>query len=441
MGYLELLRTQRGFLRLWLGQLVSECGDWLQIIALLALFPTRGPSVKLIAGLLVVRMLPGIVWAPLAGVVADRFPRGRVMVVTDLVRAAVVLSYLFIRGPEDVVWIYVLMFAQESLTCFFEPARVAAIPQVVERRGLLAANSLAGATWSAMLAIGAALGGTIAHYVGAQTAFIANAVTFLVSAVLIGGIHIPRPGPAGADSRGAPDALGSSRRDSAGMGAVKEGILFLRGHRAQAVVATVKGLWGMSGGIVFLFSIYAGEIFTDPGENPAGATGLLYAGRGVGAFCGPLIAKRLMGESVKRLRSAIQIAFPLAACAIVAFSYAPNAVVGALLLVLVHAGGSIVWVSSTQLLQLTVPNHFLGRVASVELAGLMLTVSISTGITGMALSRGFTSLRGATFAMAAAAAVATIVWLLSVTRFGQRLDEAAAMHDSPDSRRHLDAPV
>src|SRR5262245_22696095 len=131
MGYLELLRTQRGFLRLWLGQLVSECGDWLQIIALITLFPTHGRSVELLAGLFVVRMLPGIVWAPLAGVVADRFPRGRVMVAADLARAAVVLCYLFVRGPEDVIWIYLLMFAQESLTCFFEPARVAAIPQVV----------------------------------------------------------------------------------------------------------------------------------------------------------------------------------------------------------------------------------------------------------------------------------------------------------------------
>src|SRR5690242_6816066 len=131
MGYRELLRTQRAFRRLWLGQLVSELGDWLQIIALLGLFPTKGRAVEMLSGIFIVRMLPSIVWAPLAGVVADRFPRGRIMVACDIGRVAVVLGYLLIRGSEDVIWIYALMFAQESLTAFFEPARSAALPQVV----------------------------------------------------------------------------------------------------------------------------------------------------------------------------------------------------------------------------------------------------------------------------------------------------------------------
>src|SRR5512132_2951148 len=166
MGYRELLRTQPAFRKLWLGQIVSELGDWLQLIALLALFPTKGAGATHLAGIFIVRMLPSIVWAPVAGVVADRFPRGRVMVACDLGRALVVLGYLLIRGPEDVLWIYALMFAQETLSCFFEPARAAALPQIVPPHALLAANSLSGATWSAMLAIGAALGGFIAAALG-----------------------------------------------------------------------------------------------------------------------------------------------------------------------------------------------------------------------------------------------------------------------------------
>src|SRR3954470_10632096 len=101
MGYRELLRTQRSFRRLWLGQIVSELGDWLQIIALVGLFPTHGRAVFALSGVFIVRMLPSIVWAPVVGVIADRFPRGRVMVACDLGRAAIVLSYLFVRGPED----------------------------------------------------------------------------------------------------------------------------------------------------------------------------------------------------------------------------------------------------------------------------------------------------------------------------------------------------
>src|SRR4051794_12944489 len=102
MGYRELLRTQPAFRRLWLGQIVSELGDWLQLLALLALFPTAGAGVERLAGIFIVRMLPSILWAPLAGVVADRFPRGKIMVACDLGRALIVLGYLLIRGPEDV---------------------------------------------------------------------------------------------------------------------------------------------------------------------------------------------------------------------------------------------------------------------------------------------------------------------------------------------------
>src|SRR3954464_8040283 len=123
MGYRELLRTQKTFRRLWLGQIVSQCGDWLQLIALLVLFPTSGEAVNALAGIFIVRMIPWIVWAPLAGVVADRFRRRGGMIAADLARAVVVLGYLFVRDASDVMLVYAIAFTQESLSAFFEPAR------------------------------------------------------------------------------------------------------------------------------------------------------------------------------------------------------------------------------------------------------------------------------------------------------------------------------
>src|SRR5437763_812943 len=100
-------------------------------------------------------MMPRI---PPSSLAAHAFaPRRTVMILADLGRAVIVLGYLLVRDSSDVVLIYALAFAQESLTAFFEPARSAAIPQVVEPRALFAANSLAGASWSAMLAIGGSL--------------------------------------------------------------------------------------------------------------------------------------------------------------------------------------------------------------------------------------------------------------------------------------------
>jgi len=433
MGYRELLRTQPAFRKLWLGQLVSELGDWLQLIALLALFPTQGAAVERLAGIFIVRMLPSILWAPLAGVVADRFPRGQVMVACDLGRALVVLGYLLIRGPEDVIWIYVLLFAQESLSSFFEPARAAALPQVVPLHARFAANSLSNATWSSMLAVGAALGGLIAAGVGPRTAFVIDAASFLLSAFFIGGIGIPRV---------VRDAAGTAAhaKDRFGLFALREGLAYLRAHRPQASAALIKCLWGMSGGVIFLFSIYAGERFTAPGRDPSSTTGLLFAGRGLGALTGPLLARRLVGESPKSLRQAVQVAFPLSMLAIIAFAFAPNAWLGALCLVVVHAGGSTCWVNSSQLLQLTVPNPLQGRVFAVELAAFTFTTALSNAFAGAALGHGWLDLRGVTFVMAGAAALSAFVWWLAMRRLGLRIDTAAAEHGraeaEPPSTEH-----
>jgi len=428
MGYHELLRTQPAFRRLWLGQIVSELGDWLQLLALLALFPTQGAGVERLAGIFIVRMLPSIVWAPLAGIVADRFPRGQIMVACDLGRALVVLGYLLIRGPEDVIWIYALLFAQESLSSFFEPARSAALPQVVEPRALFAANSLSGATWSAMLAIGAALGGVLLAFVGPRVAFVVDAGSFVASAVIIGSIGIPRV---------VRDAAGTAAhaRDRFGLFALREGLSYLRAHGAQASAALVKGLWGLSGGIVFLFSIYAGERFSSPSHNPSSITGLLFAGRGLGALAGPLVVRRFLGESPEGLRRSIQLSFPISALALIAFAFAPTALLGALCLVVVHAGGSTCWVNSSQLLQLSVPNELQGRVFAVELATFTFGTALSNAFAGAALGHRFLDLRGVTLAMAGAAALSTIVWWLAMRRVGERLDSAAAAPGPAPAKR------
>jgi predicted MFS family arabinose efflux permease len=424
MGYLELLRTQPAFRRLWLGQIVSEAGDWLQFIALVRLFPTAGRGAELLAGLLIVRMIPSIIWAPLAGVVADRFRRGRVMVVCDLLRAAVVLGYLGVRGPEDIGWIYALLFAQESITAFFEPARAAALPQVAEPRALLAANSLSGATWSAMLAIGSAAGGLLTAGLGPRGAFVADALSFAASAVLIGSIGIP------AVVRDAEETAAHAG-DPFGLHALREGAAYLSSHRPQAAAALVKGLWGTAGGIIFLLAIYAAEVFTPRGGESSRALGLLYAGRGVGALVGPLIFRRVWGESARSLRRSIQVGLLLAAAGYAALTAAPSAIVAALFLVCAHMGGSTCWVNSTQLLQLTVPNALQGRVFAVDLAAVTLTMALSSAVAGALIGRGVTSLRGTTFVMVGAMLAAALLWAALMRRLGKGLEAAAEQRPEP----------
>src|SRR5713226_9198322 len=91
-GYVELLRGNRGFRLLWLGQVVSQMGDWFDTIAVYTIVLNLTGSGRAVALIMVARFLPSVVMGPLSGVVADRFSRRTIMITADLLRALIVLG-------------------------------------------------------------------------------------------------------------------------------------------------------------------------------------------------------------------------------------------------------------------------------------------------------------------------------------------------------------
>ena len=160
-GYAELLRTNTSYRNLWLGQVVSLLGDWFNLVATATLVQQLTGSSAQVGLLFALRMLAPFVVSPFAGVVADRFDRRRVLIASDLLRAAVVLGFLFVDEADEVWLLYALTFAQLGLSGFFFPTHRAILPDVVARRDLGTANALGAATWSTMLAFGAAAGGPV----------------------------------------------------------------------------------------------------------------------------------------------------------------------------------------------------------------------------------------------------------------------------------------
>ena len=127
-GYGELLRTNRAFRLLWFAQIASLFGDWFNTIAsasLLAQFTGAGAA---LGALFAIRMLGAFVASPLAGVLGDRFNRKRILIVTDLLRAAVVLGFLLVRTPGQVWLLFVLTAVQVGISGVFYPVRVAILP-------------------------------------------------------------------------------------------------------------------------------------------------------------------------------------------------------------------------------------------------------------------------------------------------------------------------
>ena len=122
-GYVELVRRNNHFRFLWFGQIVSLMGDWFNLIASATLLLSLSQSGIAVGALFVVRWLAPFLISPVAGVVADRYDRRKLLILTDLARGVVVLGFLLVRDAQDVWLVYTLTAAQLGISGFFFPAR------------------------------------------------------------------------------------------------------------------------------------------------------------------------------------------------------------------------------------------------------------------------------------------------------------------------------
>src|SRR5215213_4181442 len=146
-GYLDLLRGNTSFRRLFTGQVISQTGDWFNGVALFTLLLSLTGSGEAVGYILILKLLPTFVVGPLAGVAADRYDRKKIMIATDMLRGFLVLGFLLVRRPDQVWIVYALTAFEVAIAAFFEPARSAVIPSIVSRRELISANALSGASW------------------------------------------------------------------------------------------------------------------------------------------------------------------------------------------------------------------------------------------------------------------------------------------------------
>jgi MFS family permease len=413
-GYLELLRGNRDFRHLWLGQVVSQLGDWFDTIALYTLVLALTGSGRAIGLVLVARFLPSFIVGPLSGVVADRFSRRRVMIVSDLLRAVVVLGFLFVRRADQMWLVYVLTVLQLLFSTFFEPAKTAAIPSIVAPRELLSANAISSVTWSVMLTLGAAVGGLVTGWFGTDAAFVLDSVTYLASAVLVWSVRFPKVRERVKSKLTVGRALGIT--DSL------EGARYVLKRPRVFALLMVKPAWGLGGGILALLAVFGEKIFPVGGKAATGI-GVLYAARGIGTAIGPLAARRFAGETRAQMQTAIGLAFILGGIFYMAFGRATGFATALLFLLIAHMGGSILWVFSTVLLQRTVEDQFRGRVFAAELALLTLTMAASNYVTGEMLDRFGLSPRAVTVGMGLLFLIPGALWFVTRRWWDKEKDE------------------
>jgi len=363
---LSLLRRNRDFRRLYVASLISLGGDWFLLVALFGLVLHFTDSAIAVALVIAVQDLMYFLLSPIAGVLADRIDRRRLMVAADLARAVVCLEFLLIRA-DSLVWLaFVLLAVMASFSAAFEPASEAALPNLVEEEDLATANALSGSLWGTMLAVGAALGGIVAAAFGRDTAFIVDAVSFLASAWLIWRIRRP---------------FGEQRaaEDHAGVGeATVETIQYARrDHRVLALLA-VKFGWGIAGGVLVLIPLLAHR------EYHAGdvGIGLLMASRGVGALIGPFVGRSALGPQDRRIFGAIALALAVFGIGYTLLGLVPGLLLAMPTVALAHVGGGAQWTLSSYGLQRIVPDRIRGRIFAFDGMLVTLTFGLSSLLTG-----------------------------------------------------------
>ena len=485
MTYGQLLKGNADFRRLWTGQVISEVGDWLNNIAVLALAiqaAGAGREGRALAVYAIARHLPLFLFGPIAGVVVDRIERRRVMIAADITRALLALGFLLAGIFPALPVIYTVGATLFSVSAFFNAAKRASIPQLVrDTDELLAANSLSASTTAATIAVGSALGGLVATFVGRNTVFILNAVTFLLSAEMIRRIRATRSKEeAGAMRRegeekskaalmhederlafqdeevasqqrvslkaaepSSSSGFASTRRRVSPLGALRrafvdfrEGLRYVRRLHVLSAIFSIAAGWGLGNGVArALYSIFGAHL----GERAA--TGLvarptdfgisvLFVAMGVGGVLGAPLARRFNAGSSESLGARMGRSMIFDGCGLVAFSLMPSLWGAALVLVLREMNFAIWWTAQQTILMSRTENAFAGRIfASYETLTTLMMV-------GSMLVSGFAADR---YGITAVAACGGIVISLSgavwfILRFRERRRHAFANQDIHASR-------
>lgn len=276
-NYSQLIRNRRYF-PLWLGQLFSNLGDTLHYIALVIWVYQRTGSSLVVAGTVFFEVLPVILFAPVAGVVIDRFPRKTVLVASDLVRATLVLGLLL---TTELWQIYVIVFFLAAAGVFFNPAVNATLPTLLDEQDLLAANSVSWSTGRLVQIIGAALAAGVIAAIGAEAAFVFNALTFFISALLL--LLLPVPAGRSVAGRGWRTFIADA----------KEGLQFAQQDYFISRLVIVQALASLSvGATSALLVVLAQDHYQ---LSPSGFGSFILA-IGAGALLGPFLLTLLVRD-------------------------------------------------------------------------------------------------------------------------------------------------
>ena len=380
----------RSLRRLQLAWIGSSVGTWAYVVALMVYaYRQGGPGAVGLVGL--IRWFPAAVAAPFGGMIGDRFPRLRVMVLSDLLRTgalAAAAAAVALNGPAVVVYLLAILVTLVSQA--FQPAEAALLPTLAETPEELAAANVASTTIEAAgYFVGPALGGLLLAVSNVETVFAATALAFLWSAAVLALIRLQAPEPKREAARGSwqQEALAGFRT-------------IWRDSRLRLIVGLFAAQTLVYGAFIVLTAVAAIQLLNlgSPG------IGYLNAALGVGGLVGGVVAVTLVG--VRRLAFTFGLALILWGAPILLIGVWAKAVPAFVLIAIAGLGLTIVDVAGFTLLQRAVPEDVLARVFGVLHSAFYLTGGIGAIVAPPLIN--WLGIRGALIATGAVLPAVTI---------------------------------
>jgi MFS family permease len=294
--FVDLLKNNSNYRNTWIGQVVSEAGDYFNNIAVFALVMETTGSGLVVSGVMLARAIPAVLAGPIAGVVLDRFDRKKVMIASDLVRFVVALGFIFTIQYHEAWLLYLLSGLLMFASPFFTSGRAAILPTITSRDELHAANSLTQTTQWLTLTAGTILAGFTAAAFGYKWAFFLNAASFLASAVAISRLRLKE-----GSFRPKREATLTTA------GAVRpwheyvEGLRYMRSQPLIFAIGMVSVGWATGGGAAqILFALFGEQVFHRGAAGIGTIWGFAGVGLLIGGALGHVIGRRTGFEGYKR---------------------------------------------------------------------------------------------------------------------------------------------
>ncbi len=383
------LALDSSFSALWTGQLISLLGDRVHQVALAFLVLRATQSPIAVGAVFLVATLPNLLFGPIAGTLVDRWDHREVMIVSDLLRAGVVLL-IPIAAVTNLALVYPLVFLVTTISIFFRPAKGAILPRLVASDDLVAANSAlwVGETFADIG--GYVLAGLFVALLGSQLplAFWVDSVTYVASAILIASIVVA---PAARRVPGALEVVGASVADGAAHVAtglrgfrneLGEGWRFLRAEPVL-LANTLQSTAGqfMIGILLALMPVYAATALRGSSLDDVTAysflEGAIGAGNLVGGFVIGLIGSRLA------LGRMVILGYVLTGAAVAGLALTGNLTLAMGLAFGAGVGNLAFVIPSQTLFQRRTPPELMGRVLGLRFSLVFGAMTLAMGVGGV----------------------------------------------------------